>query len=170
MSDDGGSWDHDTGGSGSSAPPCTKKQCIICGALGGIALVGWITISLIGGNSFKEYEKMTFTMDATLEFGRDEPLQEYVIQKDEPWTTDCQTLLSDIDEMAGVEKLDWFAIGDSNMQATSMNPLLYCLASSDKAPLVDSWWGYWFWDWQGLNGTLDEDVLDYMAERAVFAE
>ena len=54
---------------------------------------------------------------------------------------------------------------DSNMDASDMNPLLYCLATSDKV-VATGYTQYSFGTWTGLTDELDDDVMDALEDAA----
>ena len=81
-------------------------------------------------------------------------------------TTDCSSLLDTINGDYTSTVWAYWYLYNANMPATSINPLLYCLTTSSKMDAQTGWWGYGFVNWSGLDGTLDQDVLDLMADNA----
>ena len=109
-------------------------------------------------NRFDEYQTMTFTVDANLMIGDTEDNEWDSADSSSitiPVTTDCSSILETINGEVEYTVWGYWYFYNTNMPATSMNPLLYCLTTSGKMDAQTGWWGYAFVNWSGLDGTLD---------------
>ena len=86
-----------------------------------------------------------------------------------PATASCQTIMNSISESYTEEAWSLISIESVAMTASATNLLIECLAKSDKIATT----GYksiTFMKWTSLDGLLDADVLEMLADASKNAE